>query len=290
MDKPTVAVVGCGTLGTALARLLHEHGYHLAALASRTLASAQEAAAAAPADKVSDKAWEVVGNADVVFLTTSDDAIRQACEQIAEKGGFAPGQVVLHTSGVHASDLLDAARKKGAAAGSMHPMQSFAGARREGNPFEGILVSVEGDEAAMEAAAAIARDLGATVVRVDPAAKGLYHAAAVVASNYLVALLDMAFTLNQAAGIGPEESVTGLFPLIQGTLKNIQANGIPKALTGPIARGDVTTVQKHLKEIQAKTPALLSLYQALGTRTVDVARRKGTIDDQTAGQFLAMFS
>ncbi len=289
MDKPTVAVVGCGTLGTTLARLLAQAGYPLAGLASRTLASARKAGEISGCRKVTDVAPEITRAADVVFLTTGDDAIRAVCDMIAAEGGFAPGAVVLHTSGVHSSELLDAARKAGAFAGSMHPMQSFAGSAEAGNPFSGILVTVEGDPRAVDAATRIATELGATVAGVRPDAKALYHAAAVVASNYLVALLDMAFALNAGAGITAAESVTGLMPLVRGTLKNIETRGIPEALTGPIARGDVETVRKHLRAISEKTPGLLATYQALGAHTVDVARRKGVLGDEAAAEFLAMF-
>ncbi|MBU2489992.1 MAG: DUF2520 domain-containing protein [Proteobacteria bacterium] len=289
MGKPSVAVVGCGTLGTALARLLAQAGYPLAGLASRTLASAQKAGAIAGCANVTDVNTGVTRQAEVVFITTGDDTIQPACEKIAEEGGFSPGGVVLHTSGVHSSELLDAARKAGALAGSMHPMQSFAGSAEAGNPFSGILVTVEGDPKAVDAATRIATELGATVAGVRPDAKALYHAAAVVASNYLVALLDMAFALNAGAGISAAESVTGLMPLVRGTLKNIETRGIPEALTGPIARGDVETVRKHLRAISEKTPALLSVYQVMGAHTVDVARRKGSLSDETAAEFLALF-
>ena len=105
-----------------------------------------------------------------------------------------------------------------------------------------------------------------------------------MASNYLVALLHLALELNRGAGIEPRESLTGLMPLIQGTLKNIEAQGIPNALTGPIARGDVGIVGQHVEEIRAKAPQLLALYQTLGGQTVDLALAKGTIDEARAGE------
>ena len=282
MGKPSFAIVGCGTLGMALGRLLFQAGYPVAGVASKSLSSAQRVAQELETEAFSTRPWEITQKADLIFLTTPDDAVEPVCRAIAENGGFTPGSVVLHSSGALSSEILDSAREKGAFAGSLHPMQSFAGARPGVNLFSGILVTVEGDPEALVPARQVAADLGAHHARVNPKAKALYHAAAVTASNYLVTLLHMAFTFNEAAEITPEQSLQGLYPLIQGTLSNIREKGIPMALTGPIARGDVSTVERHLAEIEALTPELLPLYKRLGAHTVPLAVKKGGLSEETA--------
>lgn len=286
MGKPSFAIVGCGTLGTALGRLLFQAGYPVAGVASRSIASAQRTAAELETEVFTVNPWEITPKADLIFLTTPDDAVESVCRSIAQHGGFTPGSVVLHSSGALSSEILGSAREKGAFAGSLHPMQSFAGARPGVNLFSGILVTVEGDPEALVLARQVAADLGAHHARVNPKAKALYHAAAVTASNYLVTLLGMAFTFNEAAEITPEQSLQGLYPLIQGTLSNIREKGIPMALTGPIARGDVSTVERHLKEIAELAPEFAPLYKRLGAHTVPLAVKKGGLSEETVKRLM----
>ncbi len=288
MTKPAFSIIGCGTVGTCLADLLCRLGYPVAGLASKTRAAAEKTANIIGTDKIFDNIEDAAKAGDLVFITTSDDAIGPVCDTISSNKGFKEGAVVLHCSGALSSALLVNARDCGAHVGSMHPLQSFAAAKPGLNLFEGVLVSVEGDQPAQDLARQVATDLGAICAQVDTNSKMLYHAAAVVASNYLVSLLHLAFELNQEAGIGPEESLTGLLPLIQGTLKNIQSQGIPNALTGPIARGDVGIVKQHVEEIRERMPQLLTLYQTLGVQTVDLALAKGSVDEKCAEELKAV--
>ena len=282
--KPSFAIIGCGKVGTALARFLSLAGYPAAGVASRSRASAQRTAAMIGCDRFSDVAWQVTSRAEMVLITTPDSAIAATCDRLVQNSGLHPQAAVLHCSGALPSTILESAKTAGAAIGSMHPLQSFASREFAANPFEGIIVAIEGDPPAAGLAQQAARDLGATGVAIRTEAKTLYHAAAVVASNYLVTLLDLALRLIAAAGISESQRFAVLKPLIQGTLDNIAAVGIPAALTGPIVRGDVETVARHVAAIQAQAPALLSLYQALGRHTINVATSKGALSQPLAQQ------
>jgi len=286
--KPSFAIVGCGKVGTALGIFLTAAGYRAAGFASKNLSSAEQAADSVQSDRFSDVPWEVTGNADIVFITTPDSAITGICDSIAQNKGFADNAVVLHCSGALPSTILSSAKTCGAHLGSMHPLQSFATALYSTNPFQGIIVAVEGEANAVEVSKQIAADLGATSVTILTAAKTLYHASAVVASNFLVTLLDLALKLIGTAGIAAPDAFNVLKPLIEGTLSNIEKVGIPEALTGPIVRGDVETVAGHLSEIKSKTPELLDLYKALGFHTIDVATAKGTISESIAEQLKSL--
>ncbi|HKL22510.1 MAG TPA: DUF2520 domain-containing protein, partial [Tichowtungia sp.] len=183
-----------------------------------------------------------------------------------------PGAVVLHCSGAHPSTILASARKGDATIGSLHPLQSFAGDAHTDSPFKDIIFSVEGDAPAVETARKVAFDLAAArCLTIDTGAKTLYHASAVVASNYLVTLLDLAFSLAAAAGIAKADAPAMLYPLIEGTLKNIEAKGIRSSLTGPIARGDDETIARHLTAIADALPDSLELYKTLGCYTLDIS-------------------
>lgn len=287
--KPSFAIVGCGRVGTALAKYLAEAGYILAGLASKSLSSAKRVADLTGSVNFTDTAWEVTRKADIVFITTPDGAIKEACDSIAVKNGFNSGSVVLHCSGALTSTVLLTARNCGASIGSMHPLQSFASTEYSHNPFSGIVTSVEGDKKATDAASLVAAALGSGCVTIKTEAKILYHASAVVASNYLVTLLDLSLNLIRQAGVPADEAFRSLKPLIDGTLSNIEKLGVHDALTGPIARGDIQTIENHILEIGSETPHLLPLYKILGLYTVEIAKGKGTLSDTVCGNLKKIF-
>lgn len=280
--KASFAIVGCGKVGTALGKFLTQNGYHLTGLSCKNQSSAQKAARILGTNHFSTVPWEITENSDIVFITTPDGVIEETCFNIAQHNGFSQNTVVLHCSGALPSTILSSAKTCGASTGSMHPLQSFANSKTEGNPFAGIVVSVEGDDKAVNTAQEIVKDLGADFAKIKTESKMLYHAAAVVASNYLVTLLDLAFKLIEEAGIPRKDAFKLLKPLVNGTLDNIENVGIPAALTGPVARGDIETVTRHLDEIGSKRPDLLSIYQTLGLHTIDIALSGKTISETTA--------
>jgi predicted short-subunit dehydrogenase-like oxidoreductase (DUF2520 family) len=277
--KPSFAMVGCGKVGTALAMYLTRAGYPSAGFASKSLSSARHVADIVLSDHFSDVPWDITRYADIVFITTPDSAIEDTCNTISQNSGFTDNTVVMHCSGALASSVLSSAKTCGASIGSMHPLQSFASVDYKTNPFQGINVSLEGESPAVNIAKTIVADLGGTVVTILTEAKTLYHASAVVASNYLVTLLDLAIRLIEKAGINREDAFHLLKPLIDGTLSNIEKVGVQKALTGPIARGDIKTVEKHIEEIGSKRPQLLSLYKMLAFYTIDIAATEGSISE-----------
>jgi predicted short-subunit dehydrogenase-like oxidoreductase (DUF2520 family) len=150
------------------------------------------------------------------------------------------------------------------------------------NPFQGIIAAIEGDARALTMAAQLGQALGASCFTIRTGSKALYHAAAAVASNYLVTIADIAFSFLESAGISRQDAVTILYPLIEGTLANIKTIGIPEALTGPIARGDVKTIADHLKSIRAHNKDLLAIYSQLGIHTIRLAVDRGSISSSQA--------
>ncbi len=279
--KPSFAIVGCGKVGTALGIFLARAGYTPAGFASKSLSSAKHLADIIFSNNFSDIPWNITRHADVVFITTPDSAIEDTCSAISRNAGFAENAVVLHCSGALASSVLSSAKTCNAWTGSMHPLQSFASADYRTNPFEGIIVSIEGEGRAVNIAKTMAADLKGTVVTLLTEAKTLYHASAVVASNYLITLLDLAVQLIQEAGVNRQDAFNLLKPLVEGTLLNIEKFGVRKALTGPIARGDIKTVKKHIQEIEVKRPDLLPLYKLLGFYTADIALAEHAVSEST---------
>jgi len=150
--------------------------------------------------------------------------------------------------------------------------------------------SIEGNETAFPLAERLVQDLGGVFFYIDPEVKLLYHAAACVASNYLVSLVDLSQRFLSRAGMPDELLIKGIMPLIQGTLRNVAEIGIPRALTGPISRGDVGTVAEQVQVIAQELPQLLDLYNILGQHTVSLAEAKGTIGTLAVKQLHKLLS
>ncbi len=275
-----VAVIGAGAVGTAIAAALSRGSrFRVTSVHSRTREKAERAARlAGGAATVAESAAAAARDADVVLVTTPDDAISRVAEALAAASAFRRGALVAHCSGaLAASDALRAAKERGARIGSIHPLQSFAGAEPASARLDGVLIACEGDDDAAADLEAIARDLGGTPFRVKQEDKPLYHAAAALASNSLVALVSLSVSLLASLGLERGRALASLLPLVRGTVENLGALGLPRALTGPIARGDVDTARKHAGALSSRAPAALPAYLALAEETIAVAREKGTL-------------
>lgn len=286
--KPSFAIVGCGNVGTNLGWFLSKSGYPLVGMAGRNPASVRAAAQRLGTDAYSDTPWEITTRADLVFITTPDEAIAETCREIIAHHGFKEYAVVLHCSGSLPSTILKSDNRNDLRTGSFHPLQSFASLKTDWNPFNDIVTAVEGDQIAVGMAREIAADLGAACLEIETEAKTLYHAAAVVASNYLVSLLDLSLQLISKAGITGDDAVRALYPLVKGTLGNIREHGAPGALTGPISRGDLETVAAHLDRMASTVPELVPIYKSLGCHTVGIALEKGTLTEDQANKLRAL--
>ena len=173
----------------------------------------------------------------------------------------------------------------------LHPSsQSFADVETAITNLPGSFFFLEGDEEAVDVLRSVVISLDGRPVPLDSASKALYHAAACAASNFLVTLVDYAASLMTKAGVPPDVAIPALLPLVAGTVRNLEAVGIPEALTGPISRGDIGTVRNHLAALRKAPGDLVRLYVALARKTVEVALRKGRIERQTADAFLTLLS
>ncbi|RLB07959.1 MAG: DUF2520 domain-containing protein [Deltaproteobacteria bacterium] len=287
MEKDKIAVVGAGVVGTALAYLLKEKGYRIIGIASRSQNSAQRAASFLGGEvRVSTTPEEIVQEADLVFITTSDSAIEEVCERIANKEGFRPGQIVVHTSGALPSTILLKAREKGALIASVHPLQSFADVKEAIKIIPSSIFCLEGAAEAIPTLMELVRTLGARPFSIDTRYKSLYHAAAVVASNFLVTLYYLSFKLYEAIDIPREEASQALLPLIKGTVNNIEKLGPVKALTGPIARGDLNVVKGHLEALRHLDTRFIDIYRTISRLTVEIGIKKGTLSPEKGDEIL----
>lgn len=262
--------IGAGKVACSFGQYLRKKGMEIAGYASRSEKSAEEAAALTGSRALTKD--ELVKEADYIFVTTTDDAIADVARELAGKD--LSGKYLFHMSGAANSGVFNECKKKGAKCYSLHPLYSFAD--KNSYHLENTVFSVEGEEIGLIEDFLSQAGLNYFVIRAEDKIK--YHAAAVFVSNYLVALAKIAENIFVDCGLGKEQCSAGVTPLIESTLLNIKKKGIEKALTGPIARGDIHTIEKHLGELGAYR----KVYSELGLVALTVAEENATVTDEQA--------
>ena len=278
-----VYLLGAGTVGQALGRSLRAAGVRVVGLWGRRRAAAARAARFVGTAAAWGEPPEAMRGAAVVIVAVSDRAIAEVAARAGAARRWRAGQVVLHCSGGLPAAVLRPAVPRGAAVGSMHPLQTFPSAAVGARLVRGSAFALEGDERARRAAAALVRRLGGWSFTVAPRSKALYHAAAATASNHLVALAADAAALAVAAGLPRARALRALLPLMHGVLRALEEQGLPGALTGPVARGDAAVVRAHLEAIARAAPERLELYRAAARRALQLARARGGAAPEALG-------
>lgn len=290
-STPVLSIVGPSKVGTAIGVLARRAGYRIAAIGGRNLAKTTAAAEQIGGGVEAYTPLEAAGAGELVLLAVSDDAIQEVCNELAEAGAFVDGAVVGHCSGALGSDILHTARDRcGCHVASIHPLQTFPTAQSAIDGLAGVYWFSEGDEPAVKVLNDLIAAIGGKPVSISLKQKPLYHAAAVFACNYLTALMDMALAAARGAGVESQTAWEALEPLVRNTVTNIGELGPPAALTGPIARGDTETVARHLDALREYDPELARLYSAFGQWTIELACRKGSIDESAAEALRALLA
>lgn len=286
-----IGIIGAGKVGTSLGFLLHRAGYDIA-FSSRSPRSLSVAAKFVPAASIFGSSVEVAESSNALLIATSDSQITAVAGEIASgiRHGALIGKCVFHLSGALSIEVLGELRRKGAAVGSIHPIQTFAALERAIELLPGSHFGVTADPRALPMALELVAALDGKAIAIADADKPVYHAAACVASNFFVALFDCAVRLIRLAGVPEESAASCLIPLVEGTLSNVKELGPTEALTGPIARGDVATVGGHLKALAEKASEELPAYAALAERTAEIALRRGSLDAEKADRLRRLLS
>jgi predicted short-subunit dehydrogenase-like oxidoreductase (DUF2520 family) len=282
MTKERIALVGAGAAGGALVLALHRAGYPIAGVASRSIESARRCAALIDNPPATCDPAPAVVSADIIILATPDGQIEPACRAIAEQGVIRPGQLFLHLSGALTSDVLDPARRKGAEVLSLHPIQALADPVKGAELLRGTWFCLEGSAAAIGRGEALVKAMQGETLIIPAEHKALYHAALSVAANYLVTIESIAVSLLERIGIERQDGLQAILPLIAGSVQNLAHSGLPNALTGPISRGDSSTVARHIDSLRGMPPAHQAIYRMLGKETVELALEKGGLDAEQA--------
>jgi len=260
-----VAIAGAGRLGQALARALGEAGVPIACIANRTRP-----------DGTGFVDFAEIGQcASRVLIAVSDKAIETVATRIAASPGYL--RVALHTCGAFGAEPLRPLADVGISCGSLHPLQTIRDPQ-DSAALRGIAFAVTGDSDALAWAGEIAAMLQGWVFPIDPDRRHIYHAAAVMASNHVTAVLDAAGDMMRMAGLPAGAVWTALAPLVRSSVENTLRYGPLEALTGPVARGDSDTVSAHMRMLDGN---LLDLYRAAALRALTMSAARG-LDEQSA--------
>lgn len=254
---------------------LHRESYPVAAVSSRSVESAQRCGSLVDCEHTGTDPTAASRQAEIIIISTPDNAIETTCQTMADSGGFRNGQLVLHLSGALTSDALNAARTAGADTLSLHPAQTMVEPLRGADLLKKAWFCLEGNDSAVTRGRDIANDISGNTIVIDKDKKALYHAALTFSSNYLTTVEAIAIEMLTETGISRQNALALIMPLIQGSVDTLANCGLPDALTGPVSRGDAKTIEKHLCAMRQGPESHLLIYKMLGLEALKLARAKG---------------
>ena len=270
---PRVGVVGAGRVGSAIAWHCHRLGYELAGVTDKSPKQAWVVYGLLKTPYRRLRAGRVAGDSDVLFLTTPDSQIEPVF--IALRRRLRRGTVVVHCSGVKGTEAFKGAEELGIDTLALHPIQSFSSHVQAIRDMAGCFFALEGTARGLRLGRRLVKQLRGRCVVIRGEDRPLYHAMCVFASNFQNALLDAAEGIGVRLGISRRRAARMLAPLARTVGANAAEYGAVPSLTGPVQRGDVVTVARHLEALGQRAPELLPVYRHLSLRLLGMATRQG---------------
>jgi predicted short-subunit dehydrogenase-like oxidoreductase (DUF2520 family) len=280
----SIGIAGAGRVGRALGRLLYDRGQPIVAIAGRDLSRTAEAA------KFIGSGVQAVAYADLptlasrLIIAVPDDALPSVTRTLADSEN--PVRIALHTCGSRGPEALAALEELGASCGALHPLQTIATPEQGVADLPGSYFGITASGPALDWAFEICGLLDGSALNIPPESRPLYHAAAVMASNYIMAMIDAAVILFKQSGVAEDQALAALAPMIRASVENTLAKGPVAALTGPIERGDQQTVASHLRALENAgdlvPETVKDLYSSGGLHAAAIARRKSPAIDRRA--------
>ena len=284
MTQKTFSILGAGRMGRTLGRLLVMQGFKPAGISARTLRGARQAAAFIGGGEPTVSNARAVAGGALVLMTTPDGTIAPLARELAAARLMWSGKIVAHTSGALSSSALEPLARQGARVASIHPLASVADPRSGRQGLDGVPFAIEGDPGAVPALRRLVQGIGGVPITIPRQAKVLYHLIAVLLSNDLVALLSFGIETARGLGLSRREAARLYLPLVRGTVENVARLGPVKALTGPVSRGDVTTLRLHAEALRTLPPDLRRLHRTLSLRATALALEARTITPEMASR------
>ena len=284
-EHARLAFIGAGRLASGLALAFAAGGLKVSAVASRSAASAGAFAGRIAGCHVMN-GQQAADCADVVFITTPDDAIAAVTAGLRWRAG----QAVVHCSGVTEVAALSPAAAAGALTGGFHPMQAFTDPQAALASLPGCTISIEAaDMALTQLLESIAGRIGCRSIRLPPGCRARYHASGGYAAQFVNVLLREATDIWRTFGVAEEDAVRALLPLLRGTLSSIEHGGVAGGMPGPVSRGDAGTIRRHVEDLHKVGDATLDFYCELARRTVSLAVEQG-LSPEKVGELRAILT
>ncbi|MBD48100.1 MAG: hypothetical protein CL891_03285 [Dehalococcoidia bacterium] len=258
----SIGIIGAGAMGTALGLGLSSAGYDVSVIASRTERSAFRLIKRIPGSRYPSGSGECFQSCDLIFITTPDDLI----SEVAAKFSWKKGQSVIHCSGARGLSVLDSARAQGALVGAFHPFQTFSNvtsSKEAIGKFVDIYFVIEAHGRLLNVLQEIATKLGGKVLCVENKHRALYHSSAVLSCGYIVTLLYSAVQLWKEIGFSEEEALDAIGTMAYSTVQSVRRYGLVSTVTGPVVRGDTTTLNHQLRALSINDTGFLKLFIAL---------------------------
>jgi predicted short-subunit dehydrogenase-like oxidoreductase (DUF2520 family) len=271
-----ITIIGAGRVGQTLGRLASQSGYDIGEVVCRSHRSAKAAARFIAAGNPQSARRARLSPADIILIATPDDHIKDAVKLITAAAQNFRRAVVLHVSGAVSSEILSPLVRLGFATGSCHPLQAFESPQSAVAKIQASYFCIEGAPRAVRAARQLVGRIGASHFEIATAMKSLYHAAAVMASGGVTALVSISIEMLSRCGLSDGEAARVLLPLVEGTIANVRAVGTARALTGPVRRGDAGTVERNMKALNETEQDWVDAYRLLSRRSIILAERAGT--------------
>lgn len=267
-----IGFIGAGTVGTAFGIYLKKNGYAVAGYCSRSMESCRNAAEMTESSAY-DNLSQLAADSDIIFITTKDDQIESVCRELCQKAQLREGQFIIHMSGALSSDILSIVKDYGCFAYSMHPLLAFADIEKSAADLPKAYFCIEGGQEKLHVIEELLKTCGNPYFKLKPEQKTLYHAAACMLSNFLVTLVHNGINMMEHIEIDRTIAFEAMLPLMNNTLQNILELGTANALTGPIARGDISTVTKQLDAISGMAMEQLPLFLFMAQETIKLAKQ-----------------
>ena len=271
-----IGIIGAGKVGTTLGKYLSIHGKNVTGFYSRTHESADEAATFAETETYSSLC-KLVEESDVIFITTPDGVIPQVWGELLHQD--ISNRIICHFSGSLSSHVFSGREEAGASGISMHPMYAFSDKFHSYEQFHTAYLTLEGDPEAVAVMKPMWEAIGHHVLTLKAEDKIKYHAAAAMASNEMLGLMQASLDILSECGFSEKDSMALLTPLVQGNIASMLEKGCVNALTGPVERGDTQTVRQHLQALEGSKAG--KIYQSLGSTMVELAKRRNPDRDYT---------
>ena len=276
--SPRIGFIGAGRVAKGLAWGMAQSGQRVVAAASRSPDSAGALAARIAGCRALAHAQDVVDGCDLIFITVPDDAIAAVAASLKWRKESA----AIHCSGATEVAALAGAARAGAHTGGFHPLQLFADPEVALAGLPGCTIAIEAEAPLLAQLEQLAGALQCRTIRLPPGCRARYHAAAHYAAGFVITLLNQAVELWQSFGVGREDTIRALLPLLRGTAASVERSGLAQGLAGTFSRGDIGTLERHLADLARAGPDALRLYCELALRSIPLGLERGGYGEERA--------